>query len=60
MANASGRIYSPIKPHTQSDVIDITGKQIGTYEYWCELMNDAGVTSSTKMLVSIVSDEEAL
>jgi hypothetical protein len=42
-------------PQAQSVVIDITGKQIGTYEYWCELVNDTGLTSSTKMLVNIVS-----
>ena len=41
-------------PQAQSVVIDITGKQIGTYEYWCELVNDTGLTSSKKMLVNIV------
>jgi hypothetical protein len=40
-------------PSAQSAITAIHGKPIGTYEYHCELLNDAGTTSSEKMVVKV-------
>jgi hypothetical protein len=40
-------------PNAQSAITAIHGKPIGTYEYHCELLNDAGTTSSEKMVVKV-------
>ncbi|MGO4108546.1 rhamnogalacturonan lyase family protein [Paenibacillus sp. YAF4_2] len=40
-------------PNAQSSVTNITGRAKGTYEYRVELINDAGVTESTVMKVTV-------
>jgi hypothetical protein len=40
-------------PNAQSAVANLTGKEIGTYEYRGELVNYAGTTSSTTMIVKV-------
>ncbi|OPA75105.1 hypothetical protein BVG16_21070 [Paenibacillus selenitireducens] len=40
-------------PQAQSVVTEIHGKPKGTYEYRCELVNDAGITSSATMIVKV-------
>jgi hypothetical protein len=42
-------------PHAQSAVTEIRDKPAGTYEYRCELVNEAGVTSSRTMIVNVKS-----
>lgn len=41
-------------PSAQRMVTSITGRAAGTYEYRCELVNDAGVTTSTTITVKVV------
>jgi hypothetical protein len=41
-------------PNAQTTITDIHDKSVGTYEYRCELLNDAGVTSSEKMIVKVM------
>ncbi|WMT42151.1 chitinase N-terminal domain-containing protein [Paenibacillus sp. D2_2] len=41
-------------PNAQTTTTDIYDKSVGTYEYRCELLNDAGVTSSEKMIVKVM------
>jgi hypothetical protein len=40
-------------PSAQSASTSVKGKAIGTYEYYCELINDAGVTNSEKMTINV-------
>ncbi|GGF61674.1 hypothetical protein GCM10010912_03580 [Paenibacillus albidus] len=40
-------------PNTQKAVTAISGKVAGTYEYYCELVNTAGVTSSSSMTLQL-------
>ncbi|OPA75124.1 hypothetical protein BVG16_21170 [Paenibacillus selenitireducens] len=40
-------------PNAQSAITAIHDKPIGTYEYQCELVNEAGTTSSEKMVVKV-------
>ncbi|MBB6673447.1 OmpL47-type beta-barrel domain-containing protein [Cohnella nanjingensis] len=40
-------------PSAQSAATAIAGKAVGAYEYRCELVNSAGVTSSDKLAVSV-------
>ncbi|WP_193726864.1 sugar-binding protein [Paenibacillus guangzhouensis] len=47
------QILNDHTPNAQSATTDIHGKQIGTYEYRCELVNDAGTTSSEKTVITV-------
>ncbi|UKS29775.1 DNRLRE domain-containing protein [Paenibacillus sp. HWE-109] len=40
-------------PKAQSTMTVFRDKPRGTYEYWCELANDAGVSSSEKLIVQV-------
>jgi hypothetical protein len=42
-------------PQAQSAVTAIQGRQAGTYEYRCELVNEAGITSSETKIVKVAS-----
>lgn len=41
-------------PRAQNAMTEITGRAIGVYEYRCELVNAAGVTSSETIFVKVV------
>ena len=40
-------------PQAQSAITEIRDKPAGTYEYWCELVNDGGTVSSGKITVIV-------
>ena len=40
-------------PNAQSVSFDITGRTIEKYDYYCELINNEGVTKSEKMTVTV-------
>ncbi|MDF2644845.1 MAG: hypothetical protein K0Q73_650 [Paenibacillus sp.] len=40
-------------PNAQQAVTAVTGRTVGTYEYHCELINAAGVTSSKRLTVTV-------
>jgi len=47
------QILNDHTPNAQSAITVIHGKQTGTYEYHCELVNDAGITSSAITVVKV-------
>jgi len=41
-------------PQAQRAVTIISGREIGTYNYYCEFINDAGVTTSNTMIIKVI------
>lgn len=41
-------------PNAQNAVTEISGRAVGVYEYRCELVNAAGVTSSETIIVKVI------
>ena len=41
-------------PQPQVAVTSINGRELGTYNYYCEFINDAGVTTSNTMTIKVI------
>jgi len=41
-------------PQAQVAVTSISGRELGTYNYYCEFINDSGVTTSNTMTIKVI------
>ena len=41
-------------PQAQVAVTNISGRELGTYNYYCEFINDAGLTTSNTMTIKVI------
>jgi len=41
-------------PEAQAAITNISGRKLGTYNYYCEFINDVGVTTSNTMTIKVI------